>query len=125
MQLNARAERSGGWWAVEVPEIEGLFTQVRRLDQVEGMVRDAAAALTGQPEASFTVNVLPIVDAATQEALRQAKEMTDAAADAQRTATALNREAAHAMQASGMTVRDIGAVMHISFQRASQILKGA
>lgn len=33
---------SGDWFAVEVPEIGGLFTQVRRLDEVEGMVRDAA-----------------------------------------------------------------------------------
>ncbi|MFE4195323.1 hypothetical protein ACFRJ9_05630 [Paenarthrobacter sp. NPDC056912] len=125
MELNARAERSGSWWAVEVPEIEGLYTQVKRLDQVEAMVRDAASALTGQPGTSFSIKVVPVVDTSTQEALKQARDMANAAAEAQRQATALNRDAAHAMRASGMSVRDIGTVMHVSFQRASQILKGA
>ncbi|NEG89801.1 type II toxin-antitoxin system HicB family antitoxin [Bifidobacterium aerophilum] len=39
---------SGGWWAVEVPEIPGLFIQARRLDQVEEQVRDAAEMLDTQ-----------------------------------------------------------------------------
>lgn len=38
----------GGWWAVEVPEIPGLFTQARCLDQVEEQVRDAAGMLDTQ-----------------------------------------------------------------------------
>jgi hypothetical protein len=29
-----RAERSGHWWALEAPEIPGLYSQARRLDQV-------------------------------------------------------------------------------------------
>lgn len=36
---------SGDWFAVEVPEVGGLFTQASRLDEVEGMVRDAAKML--------------------------------------------------------------------------------
>jgi len=35
MELTALCERGGGWWAVRVPEIDGLYTQARRLDQVE------------------------------------------------------------------------------------------
>lgn len=45
IDVTAIAERSDGWWAVEVPEIPGLFTQARRLDQIDGMVRDAARML--------------------------------------------------------------------------------
>ena len=41
-KVTAVVTSSEDWFAVEVPEIEGLFTQVRRLDEVEGMVRDAA-----------------------------------------------------------------------------------
>ena len=40
-QLTATATRSEGWWAVSVPEVDGLFTQARRLDQIPAMVRDA------------------------------------------------------------------------------------
>lgn len=41
-KVTAVVTSSGDWFAVEVPEIGGLFTQVRRLDEVEGMVKDAA-----------------------------------------------------------------------------------
>jgi len=58
MKLTAECQRSGGWWAVEVPEIPGLLTQARHLDQVASMVRDAAALLTDQSEDSFEVTVV-------------------------------------------------------------------
>ena len=45
MNVTAAAERSDGRWSVEVPEIPGLFTQTRRLDQIDAMVRDAAGML--------------------------------------------------------------------------------
>ena len=45
IDVTAIAERSDGWWAVDVPELPGLFTQARRLDQIDGMVRDAAQML--------------------------------------------------------------------------------
>lgn len=45
VNTTAICRRANGWWAVEVPGIPGLFTQVRRLDQVETMVRDAADML--------------------------------------------------------------------------------
>lgn len=40
-----RAVRSGGWWAITVPELPGVFSQARRLDQVEPMAREAIAFL--------------------------------------------------------------------------------
>lgn len=68
MKLSARAQRSGAWWAVEVPEIEGLYTQVKRLEQVEATVKDAAALLTGRPKTDFVVEVIPEGDKSTFEA---------------------------------------------------------
>jgi len=59
MELTALCHRSGDWWAVEVPEVTGLYTQARRLDQVTSMVTDAASLLLDQPEDSFTVTVVP------------------------------------------------------------------
>lgn len=53
----ARAERSGKWWAIEVPEIPGVFTQVKRLDQVEEMARDAIALMLEVPADSFDTEV--------------------------------------------------------------------
>ena len=54
MNVTAIAQRSGDWWAIEVPEIPGLFTQTRRLDQTDDMVRDAAKLL-GREVSQVTV----------------------------------------------------------------------
>ena len=51
----ARCERSGRWWAVHVPEINGVRTQARRLDQVEAMARDAIAGALDVPPDSFDI----------------------------------------------------------------------
>ena len=72
--LTARSTRSGGWWAVEVPEVQGLFTQARRLDQVTAAVLDAAALLTGRPESDFDVVVVPVLDADDLSVVRDARE---------------------------------------------------
>ena len=122
MKLTANAERSGGWWAVEVPEVPGLFTQAKRLDQVDSMVRDAAALLTGQPEDSFEVVIEPKVPERVALTLKRSHELTAEAARLQREAAEDARKAAELMRSEGMTVRDIGQVMGLSFQRVSQIL---
>lgn len=123
MKLTAHAERGTGWWVVEVPELPGLFTQTRRLDQVPGMVRDAAAALTGDPEESFDVDVVPTIEAALRERILRAEELSAKAKQIQLDASELNRSLARELHSNGYTVRDIGAVLHVSHQRADQLLK--
>lgn len=54
MDVTATATRSGDWWAVEVAEIPGLFTQAKRLEQIPELVADAAALL-GHPDVTVTV----------------------------------------------------------------------
>lgn len=56
--VTARCTASDGWWAVEVPEVQGLFTQVRRLEEVPSAVLDAAALLTGRTDAVVDVRVV-------------------------------------------------------------------
>lgn len=46
MNVTANAVRVGNWWAVEVPEIPGFFTQARHLDEVPAIVAEAAALLS-------------------------------------------------------------------------------
>ena len=55
--VTANAVRSGNWWAIEVPEIPGLFTQARRLDQAASMVQDAATLL-GWPAVDVVVQAM-------------------------------------------------------------------
>lgn len=122
-KLTARAERGSGWWVVEVPEIEGLLTQAKTLSQVEFMVKDAAALITGEPEDSFEVEVVPVIAEGVREHLTTSKRLFEVAARAQRTAAEESRLAARELAASGLTVRDVGAVLGVSHQRAHQLVK--
>jgi predicted RNase H-like HicB family nuclease len=54
----ARARRVGDWWAIDVVEFPGIFTQVRRLEQAEAMARDAIATMLDIPTAQINVEVV-------------------------------------------------------------------
>ena len=118
----ARAERDeGGWWVVTVPELDGVFTQSRRLDRVEDLARDAIALWLEVPSTSFNVEV----EAAVPELDEQIAEVGYLRREAERLreeAGAGSRALARELSARGLTVRDIGQVLGISYQRAAQLL---
>lgn len=58
MNVTAHATRSGDWWAVEVPQIEGLFTQARELDEIPAAVADAVSLFLGVDAATVEVDVV-------------------------------------------------------------------
>lgn len=116
--VTARCERSDGWWAVEVPELPGLFTQARRLDQVAGMVRDAARMLDVEVG---EVNVEPVMDEATARLLRELFDAKGEAKAAQERASKIMRETVSTLRSDGLTVRDVAAVTGVSPQRVSAL----
>ncbi len=118
MRVTATARRSGDWWAIEVAEVPGLFTQVRRLDQVEAMVKDAAELL-GSPVTE--VDVVPDLPSVTREKVSRAKASLNEAANLQKEASIRSREAAADLRGKGLTVRDVATVLGVSAQRVSQI----
>jgi predicted RNase H-like HicB family nuclease len=50
---------TGGWWAIEVPELPAVFSQARRLEQVSAMARDAVAAFLDVSPDSVEIEVRP------------------------------------------------------------------
>ena len=120
-----RTVRSGSWWAITVPELPGVFSQARRLDQVETMAREAIAMMLdvdSEQIGRIEVEVVPPPRAAAlietmNDALKAAREATETAASAR-------REAATALRADGLPMRDVGRLLGLSHQRVSQILAG-
>jgi predicted RNase H-like HicB family nuclease len=55
----ALATRDGEWWAIEVPAVDGAFSQARTLEQVPAMAREAIALMLEVPEDSFDLIVIP------------------------------------------------------------------
>lgn len=119
----ATAAREGRWWMVRIPEVDGL-TQARRLGDAETAAREFIAAALDVPldDVEVTVRVAEVngvdVDAAVHEI-----------SNARYRASVLEREASEAavtlakrLAAAEIPMRDIGAIMGVSHQRAAQLV---
>ena len=122
MKVTAKATRSGQWWAVEVPEVDGAYTQARRLDQIPKMVADAVSLLEDVPADSVEVDLdidLGVPDVS--EYVRSARVAVKAAARAHESAARTSRDAVGRLRNLGLTVRETAIVLDVSPQRVSQL----
>lgn len=125
MKVTARVQRSGDWWAVEVPEVPGVFTQTRRLDQVGDMVADAVSTmLDGVAAADVDVTVEPLLSADLEAAVREARIRTLEARQSAEEASRAMRAAVRALRRSEhLSVRDAAKILGVTHQRVSQLEK--
>lgn len=114
--------RSGRWWAIRFPTMPTVFSQCRRLEQVDEFAREAIAlALDCDPRSvTLDVHVEPPADLA--DLIAESVEAFTAAREANVRAAATRAAAARALAANGFPTRDIGALLGISHQRVSQLL---
>ena len=120
------AERSGKWWAAHVPDVAGVHTQARRLEQVEAEAREAIALMLEVEPESFAVRVepkLPDDVSALVAAVAAAHAVTE-------NAQVKEREAAHVAAKAlvvdlGLPQRDAGKILGVTHQRVQQILAGS
>lgn len=118
--ITVTARRCDGWWAIEVPEIPGLFTQARRLDQVEAMVKDAAQLLAIQVE---HVSVEPQLSEQDGQMLTQMLAAKTEARRTQERASRLIRHTVAQLRTQGLTIRDVAAIIGVTPQRVSSLEK--
>lgn len=119
----AECRRAGDWWAINVPDVPGVFTQARRLDQTEEMARDAIATMLRVPPHSFDVIVAWDVPGGLGNEVETARTLRELAEYAQRDAGVAARAVAAKLVKKGhLTVRDIGTLLGMSHQRVSQLL---
>jgi predicted RNase H-like HicB family nuclease len=115
--------RSGGWWAITVPTLDGVFSQSKRLDQVEDSAREAISLMldvdAGDVGALDIIVTPPPIVANLLGAL---EELTAVAEEATRAAAATRREVVELLRAEGLPLRDVGALIGVSHQRVSQLL---
>lgn len=124
MKVTAQATRSGGWWAVEVPEVPGAFTQVKRLDQVGEAAAEAVADLLDIPVADVEVELAPALAREAVQILNEALKAAAAAAKAQAAASTLMRDAvAYFREQEHLTNRDTAVLLGISHQRVGQLFE--
>ena len=115
--------RSGGWWAITVPTLDGVFSQAKRLDQVETRAREAISLMLDVDEDDVgDLDVVVTPPARVADLLGALEASVVAADEATRAAVAARREIAEQLCAEGLSLRDIGELIGVSHQRVSQLL---
>ncbi len=115
--------RSGGWWALESPDVPRMHTQARRLDLAASIAAEAIATIHGVDESEVVIDLVPVLDdarAATLERMHSARASAERAAQ---DAAASTGKAALRLHELGMSMRDVGEIMGISHQRVHQLLR--
>ena len=128
----------GRYWYVQVPAIE-RSTQAKGLDDIEPMAKDLITVMNDDdnPELKVTFVLPKQAKQHVTEMFRQreiAKKANAQAAAGSRTpatgpthcwdAAAESRLAARALRNEGLTYRQIGALLGVSYQRAFQLVNG-
>ncbi|MBF0686967.1 MAG: HicB family toxin-antitoxin system [Cellulomonas sp.] len=119
----ATAARDGRWWTVTVPDIG--VTQARRLTEVETMARELVAVTLDVPLDEVGVHVVVARVGDVDVAARLAA-IRDERAQAQRLEAAARAHAAalaRDLVAQDVPLRDVGAVLGVSHQRAHQLVQ--
>lgn len=117
------ARRIGEWWALEVPDLPGVFSQAKRLEHADEAAREAIAVMLDIQPSQVAVLVEPVLSEEEKAAVAEAEKAQKAA----RVAAEVERRAmqrAAAVLTKDLSQRDAGRVLGVSFQRVSQLLQG-
>ncbi len=117
--------RDGRWWMVEIPELD-VLTQARRLSEVEEMARSLIAVTLDTPLSRVKLGAMSIYLAENpkddlSDVSARVAELRAEAQRAETSASELMRATAVALAEAEIPVRDIGEVLGVSYQRASQL----
>lgn len=111
--------RDGKWWMIAVPELD-VLTQARRIDNVPTMAKELIALETGVPLADVEIDQRIELqpggeDVATRVA--QIKEQRAKLSEEEARVKASTEAFAKELASAHVPVRDIGALLGVTFQR--------
>lgn len=109
-----------GWWVAEVPSLPGCHTQGRSIGQARNRIREAIAVWLDADESNIDVNLrLPRALAKLADEVRGKR---DQAERLQKEAAKESVAAARKLTRKGISRRDVGEILGVSFQRAQQLV---
>ena len=110
-------------WVLECREL-GVVSQTKRLADAEDEVREAIVYQPGLEESEFIIEIKPVrgeeLDSLREGALELKREATEIT---ERASTASRRFAAR-MKEQGFSVREMGQLLGVSYQRAAALAAG-
>ncbi|WP_091448937.1 hypothetical protein [Actinokineospora iranica] len=116
--------RDGKFWFIRVPEID-RSTQALRYKDVPTMTIALIQVVTGLSQDEYDLRVEVRLPDAVRDHLGRAEALREEAARKQSEAAAEARAAVRELLAQGLSQREAGEVLGLSFQRVNQLVKTA
>lgn len=109
-----------GYWFVDFPDVPGCHTQGRTLRAARTRMRDALSLFVDDADTAHIVEDLRLPEDA-MAAVHRTAQLREQAAEAQQESQAAARAAVRSLLDAGLTLRDAGDVLGLSFQRVHQL----
>ncbi len=123
--------RDGRWWILHVPELDGTrglnecLSQARRYEDIEKDARDLITLVADVAPSTVALDLhVTVADIDLGATAADIARDRATATEAEARAVAASTAAAKKLRAAGLDLRDIGAVLGVSFQRVSQLVNG-
>lgn len=116
------AVRRDDQWVVTCDEHPQIHTQARLLAPAAELHRASLAGAVGVLESAVTVVVYPVLPRKVHELIDRWRALRAAATRANHEAAVEHQAVARALAAEQLSLRDIGTILGVSFQRAHQLI---
>ena len=115
--------RDEGWWIMHarIPRTI-IYSQAKRVDDVEPMIRDAIAGVLDVDSESFAIELTFVLDSDVLDQVARAREVSLEAAEVQERASRESRAAVQALRKEGLTLKEAGYFLGVTPQRVAQLL---
>lgn len=120
-EWEATVTRDGRFWLIRVDGLDGA-TQARNLREIEVMATDFVAIMTDQEPDDVAVQWRIELPEDVRGHLAAVEASRRAEAEARQIAASESRQAARALRALGLSVREVGEALGMSHQRAQQLV---
>lgn len=118
----AEVSRDGRFWAIYVPAID-RHTQARRYKEIPIMANDLIEIMTGLGPEEFELHIEMRLPSDVQDHLTRSEKLRAEAERKNSEAAKEKRAAVRALLAQGLSQREAGELLGMSFQRVSQLVK--
>lgn len=125
-RYRAEATKAGRWWAVSVPDVPFAHSQGLTWEEAYDMIKDSLSAIVDVPPSELDVEMVPVElpnGANGEEIVHEVTAAREAKAAAVASEAATVRTAAQRLVDAGLTVRDAGRILGLSYQRVSQLTR--
>lgn len=108
-------------WMVDVPAVKRV-TQALNLKEVDVMARDLIGIMTDEAPESINLDVHVRLPETVESHVLESKRQRMVSEESARKAASESRLAAKTLHGMGVTLRDIGIMLGVSYQRAHQLV---